>query len=84
MYQSKCNPLLEIIVYSVKHINTNRFHTISESADKLFHSFVILWEIACFLTANLLCPFPSVKSCPLVPLPVLISIKKIILGSIFS
>ena len=40
------------------------------------------WEKNYFLSSNLLCLFSSVKSCPLVLLPVLI--LKNILGSIFS
>ena len=78
MYESCAD---EIIIYSVlKHINTTRMQT--QSADNLFHSFTILWENEYFLTSNLLCPFTSARSCPLVVLPVFI--LKDILGSIFS
>ena len=57
-------------VIRVSHINLR-----PPTADNLFHSFMVLWEKQFFLTSNLLCPFSSMKSCPLVPvvlLPVLI------------
>ena len=53
----------------------------TQSADNLPHSFTVLWEKEYFLKSNLFCPFTSVKSCPLVILPVLI--LKNILGSIY-
>ena len=73
----------EIIVYSVlKHINTARMHTISWQFIPLIYRSLGKWIGAYFLKSNLVCPFTSVKSCPLVILPVLI--LKNILGSIFS
>ena len=68
----------EIIVYS-KHINTARMHTISRQFIPLIYGPL---GKKYFPKSNLLCPFTSVKSCPLFILLVLI--LKNILGSIFS
>ena len=70
----------EIIVYSVlKHINTARMHTISRQFIPLIYRSL---GKRIFLKSNLFCPFTSVKSCPLVILPVLI-LKKYIRVYIF-
>ena len=43
----------------------------TQSADNIFHLFPLLWGKEYFQTSNigLLCPFTSVKSCPIVLLP---------------
>ena len=55
----------------------------TQSDDNLFHLFTVLWENDYFLTSNLLCPFTSVKLCPLVRLPALI-LKKKLYWSLYS
>ena len=49
----------------------------TQPADNLFHSCLVPWEKEYFLTSNLLCPFTSVKTCPLILVRVLISKKKL-------
>ena len=54
-------------------VGSSRVHNVcTQSADNLLHSFTVLWENEYCVTSNLCSPFTSVKSCPLVLLPVLI------------
>ena len=61
----------EIIVYSVlKHIKTDKMHTNCRQFIPLIYR-----TLGKSLDSNLFCPFTSVKSCPVVILPVLILTK---------
>ena len=82
MYESKCILPLRDNDLCCKLLNILTLLECTQLAGNLFHSFKVLWEKEFFLKSNLLSPFNSVKSCPLVILPVLI--LKNILGSIFS